>query len=516
MTMEYKFNEPRFYTVQNNNKHIVVVGGGSAGWITALLTQAYHPNSTITLIESPTIPIIGAGEGTTPNFIGFLDIVKIPFSKLVKECDATVKTGIVFSNWNNDGESYFHSFDTADSYKDISPSFDSKIGIPYNKTGFCWYLSNINKVPFTHSFNYMGYDQDPILSMDCHYNWAAHFNAHKLAQCLSNVGQDRGIRLIRDDVVDIKNNKDGTISELILNSNTSIEPDFVFDCTGFKRKIIGEHYGTEWESYEDTLPLKKAIPFFIDIKDGEEIPPYTEAVSMKFGWMWKIPTQKRYGCGYVFDPTYITPEEAKEELRQYFNNPNIEFPRVIDFNPGSFRKTIVNNCMAVGLSQSFVEPLEATSIFVSLLNLHDFLSHGIFEKNNLLANKLNNLFQRRNKDVQLFLNFHYGATNRQDTEFWKRFEKNHYIEEAKSNVEYLDQFISNKGPIDYLISNYDNVVTNELWGFNSWTQVFCGLKRNNNEDINHILLEKINHNYNNYSTNFIHHNDFLSYLKNEK
>lgn len=498
-----------------NNKHITVVGGGSAGWITALLTHAYHPHNVITLIESPTIPIIGAGEGTTPNFIKFLDDVKIPFSKLVKECDATLKNGIVFKNWNNDGESYFHSFDN-NPYRDISASFNPDIGVPFNRTGFCWYLSNHNKVPFTHNFNPNSYNQDPILSMNCQYNWAAHFNAHKLAKCLSNVGQERGIKLIQDDVVDIKNNQDGTISELILNEGPNLKTDFVFDCTGFKRKIIGEHYGTEWESYEDTLPLKKAIPFFIDIKDGEEIPPYTEAVSMKFGWMWKIPTQKRYGCGYVFDPTYITPEEAKEELRQYFNNPNIEFPRVIDFNPGSFRKTIVNNCMAVGLSQSFVEPLEATSIFVSLLNLHDFLSHGIFEKNNLLANKLNNLFQRRNKDVQLFLNFHYGATDRQDTEFWKRFKNDHYIDEVKDNVKYLDQFVTNERCVNHLILNYNKIVPNELWGLSSWLQVFCGLRKNNSKYINKDLLKTIDHNYKNYSTKFIHHNDFLECLKNEE
>jgi tryptophan halogenase len=342
----------------------VIVGGGSAGWLTALYLNKYFPNEKVVVIASSEIGILGAGEGTTPAFMEYLSEVGISELELVENCKASLKTGIKFTNWNGDDEHYYHNF------------WDDK--------------------------------------------YALHFDASLLAKYLQDVATNRCIKLIDDEVIKVLLD-DGNITTLVTPSGP-VTGDFFFDCSGFKRLLIGEIYKSEWEEYD--MPCKRAIPFFLP-NDNTNLPDYTESVAMKYGWIWKIPVQGRYGCGYVFDSTMTTDENAAQEIRDYLGH-DFKSPRTFNFSAGAYKQVWINNCMAVGLSSGFIEPLEATSIWIQILALR------LFVQNRDNPVKVNNDVKELNEDILSFLYFHY-LSQRTDTEFWKDFQTNNYMPEKLLN-----------------------------------------------------------------------------------
>jgi tryptophan halogenase len=334
-----------------------IVGGGTAGWLSALYINKKFPDNSVTVIASSEIGILGAGEGTTPAFMQFLEQVEIPEQELYDNCKATIKRGIKFTNWNGEDDSYFHDF-----YQN---------------------------------------------------RHALHFDASLLAKYLQEVAVSRGVTLLDDEVVDFK--ETDKIESLTLKSGKVVDVDFVFDCSGFRKLFLQNR---KWNSYADSMPCKRAIPFFLP-NDNENLPDYTESIAMKYGWVWKIPVQGRYGCGYVFDSNLTTDEEAKQEVRDWLGH-DIEFPRVFNFSAGSYDEVWQKNCLAVGLSSGFIEPLEATSIWVQVLLLNLF---GAVYGTEDGMEKLNSDVRDINEDVLSFLYFHY-TTQRTDTEFWRDFKIN--------------------------------------------------------------------------------------------
>ena len=345
----------------------VIVGGGSAGWLTALYLNKYFPNEKVVVIASSEIGILGAGEGTTPAFVEYLKEVGISELELVENCKATLKTGIKFTNWNGDDNHYFHNF------------WDDK--------------------------------------------YALHFDASLLAKYLQQVALSRGVIFIDDEIVFTKQKFNKDIEYFELKSGGIVPADFVFDCSGFRRLLIGGLYNSQWIKYE--MPCRRAIPFFLP-NDGKNFPDYTESVAMKYGWIWKIPVQGRYGCGYVFDASLTTDEEAKQEIRDYLGH-DFESPKTFNFEAGAYRNVWINNCMAVGLSSGFIEPLEATSIWVQILALK------IYVKNRTNPIKVNNDIKEINEDILSFLYFHY-MTKRTDSKFWQDFTINNHMPDKLRNI----------------------------------------------------------------------------------
>lgn len=343
----------------------VILGGGTAGWLTALYLNKHFPQDEVVVVASSEIGILGAGEGTTPAFMEYLDEVGITELELVSNCKATLKTGIKFTNWNGDGEHYFHNF------------WDDK--------------------------------------------YALHFDASLLAKYLQDVAIKRGITLIDGEVIKILTDENDNITTLV-TPQAPIIGDFFFDCSGFRRLLIGRVYRGDWEEYD--MPCKRAIPFFLP-NDGKNFPDYTESVAMKYGWIWKIPVQGRYGCGYVFDSTMTTDEEAAQEIRDYLGH-DFTSPKTFNFNPGAFKNVWIKNCMAVGLSSGFIEPLEATSIWIQILALK------LFVNNRDNPEKVNNDVKELNEDILSFLYFHY-LSQRKDTGFWTDFQTNNYMPEKLLN-----------------------------------------------------------------------------------
>lgn len=406
----------------------VVVGGGSAGWLTALYIKKHVPYCDVTVIASSEIGILGAGEGTNWDFIEFLKEIDIPVSGIIKHAKGTFKNGIKFTNWNGDGEHYYHPFQDHlgrpdDDKFDAMPLYLSKIAKEQTLSDlqFTSYISEKNRVKVNKAHKDLGI-------------YALHFDANLLAKYLEGVGLSRGIELIDDEVTEILSKNNGDIKGFNLKSGRTVEAGFVFDCTGFKRLIIGNHYKSEWKSYAPSLPVNRAVPFFID-NPTTDIPPYTESIAMKYGWMWKIPVQGRFGCGYVFDSRMATDEEIKQELTEYLGfEPTI--PRVFSFEPGAYQQTWINNCVAIGLSASFVEPLEATSIQVSTFVLRAFGS--TIKQNPTFTSSRHSYVKQFNAEVKLlndhilsFLHFHY-LSKRRDTNFWTQFSERNVIPDFAS------------------------------------------------------------------------------------
>lgn len=515
-------------------KKLVIVGGGTAGWLAALYYQEYYKHIfNITVIESKKIGIIGVGEGATFQLINFLDSIRVPVSDLVKHAGATIKNGIKFTNWKNDGKYFYHGFrqhHELDCFYSVlannKPTIlidtlandESIISINYSDQ-----LSDLCKVPFVKRQTNQNQNQNKIFDFEQYAAFSIHFNTNKFGQYLKSVGESRGIKTIDAVVYDQYLDEQGFIRKLFLeteNSKLEESVDFVIDCTGFARRFVKDVYKAPWISYGEYLPVNKAVPFFVDILPTEKIPPYTEAIAMKYGWLWKIPVQDRFGCGYVFDSTLITEEQALQEAEQLFGK-KLYSPRTINFTAGTFTKPWNKNCLALGLAGGFIEPLESTSIWTTVNSILAFGDRILdFENNNYtVIDDYNNLYADMNREIFEFVYLHY-LTDRTDTQFWKKFHNRQKDpNQLIANLERLNSLSLFGSSIKY--GNYFLVF--------SWLQIGLGnglLKSNNIKHIAKLLLEN-NINLNNWTRdrkgkllqdidslipNSIDHRAFLEYL----
>ena len=436
--------------VKENNFNFVIVGGGTAGWMTALFLKKNYPWINVTVLASAEIGILGAGEGTTPHFVHFMDSVGIAVSDIVKYAKGTIKSGIKFTDWNGDDTSYFHpffentnvnSFETNDATNGggISTLVLESIGKGESLDGisFSANSSQRNLVNFTPSIGIENKEQNPITHFNSLSSFGMHFDARLLAKFLKKNAMYGGVRYVESELDQIISNEDdGSIKEITTKRGDKLPCSFVFDCSGFNRLIIGKHFKGEWESYSDSLPMKRAIPFVIP-NESNDIPPYTESIALKYGWMWKIPVDGRFGCGYVFDSDFISDEQAMEEIRERFGA-DIEFGKPFTYEAGRFKQTWIKNCIAIGLSAGFIEPLEATSIWTIIMSLDEYISNnlGAIAKSDFYINRFNERVNKFHDNTKDFIYLHY-LTKRNDSEFWKTFKDKNTITE---NIQkYLDQ-----------------------------------------------------------------------------
>jgi tryptophan halogenase len=509
----------------------VVVGGGTAGWMTALHMKAYYPWANITVIASEEIGILGAGEGTTPHFVSFLNKVGISVNEIIKHANGTFKNGIKFTDWKGDDTSYFHGF--WENYDlnlfkalDIDDNGISTLALEQIAKGeslddvmFSAQSSAKNLVNFSPNLSINSKGDDPLYHFNDLSNYGLHFDARLLAKFLKKTSMYRGIKYIDSKIAGIESDDDGFITSILTERGDKLTCNFVFDCTGFAREIIGKHFNTEWISYSDHLPMKRALPFFLSINENE-IPPYTEAKALKYGWMWQIPVQTRYGCGYVFDSDYIDDEQAKAEIREMYGD-DVEFGNTFKFDPGRYKESWVKNCIAVGLSSGFVEPLEATSLWTSTTALKQYLANnlGAIEKNQFYIDRYNAKMNRFQDDTKDFIYLHYYTT-RDDSDFWREFkQKNKPTENIQKLIDNckkamldkdfiydINQAYSNASfyPVVYGVGLFDNHVA-----FKTINSIYSDARRDSsNSQIRNYLLNM----HLNVKT-LIDHAEFIKYIK---
>ena len=264
------------------------------------------------------------------------------------------------------------------------------------------------------------------------------------AKFLEKKAIERNINVVEGEYTHSSLDENGNIKKLHLSDSTFLETDFVFDCAGFSRFIVGKLYNQKWISYSNHLPMKKGIPFWLDSE--EEIRPCTTATAMKYGWMWNIPLQHRIGSGYIFDSDYINEEQALLEAEKYLNR-KLEIRKIIPFEAGRLEKFWVKNCISVGLSSSFIEPLESTSIFHTIEELRTikYFLPNIIKQNEKDINKFNELISNNMDEILNFVYLHY-ITKRNDSDFWKNFKHRHPV--PKKLIETLDAI--KDGNLNYL------------------------------------------------------------------
>lgn len=470
--------------LDKKSTHICVVGGGSAGWMAALWIRQFYPNLTVTVIESSDIGILGAGEGTTPQFVQFLEQIGLNFSEVVKYSNGTIKNSIKFTGWGE--TNYYHNFGDIEDL-----SFTKNFGV--NNTNLSLLAleqigngKNLDDISFTtltnnkHSVKQLivpVFRQKMVGQPYTHFgklgDHALHFNANMLAEQFKKIGKIRNINVIEGKVSTFNTDSKGFLSSISLEDGNSLPVDFVFDCTGLARKIIGEFYKGKYISYKEYLPVNRAIPFTQKLQEDDTIPPYTEAIAMDYGWSWKIPTSNRFGCGYVFDSNRITDEIAKREIDK-LTGVNNEVKKIFSFEAGVYETPWIKNCISLGLSSGFIEPLEATSIWVTVMSLRSFSNYikGVTHRDENSINFYNKNVNELNYEILNFVYFHY-LTRKTNTKFWKDF----YNDTKTPSI--VEELISNDcDPLLFLNTKI------KYFDIPNWLQVGAGIGIFNKDKVN--------------------------------
>lgn len=444
--------------------NIVIVGGGTAGWLTTLFAKKKYPDSNVTLIESSEIGILGAGEGTTPYFHTILDFIDISYADVIKNCQASFKVGLKYTNWSEANPEYYHTFENVfnklQKYKNnVDNQFfiecyrEGKLPVLETMTAQCckkYCLPVVQPTQNLDDTTYFG-----ALAM--------HFDACLLAKYLKEVGLQRGITRQEGKVVSINQNEQGYIKSLTLENGLEVDTTFVFDCTGFRRLIIGNFYKSEWQTLKNMLPAKRALAFFTE--QTNKIAPYTDVIAGNYGWFWKIPLQHRHGCGYVFDSDLVDDDTAKKEIDN-LTGQDTEIRNMFKFEPGYYSKIWIKNCIALGLSSGFLEPLEATSIHQLGRNLIDFFSYEnkIYEKEQRIIDEYNTYYAKETNHIAEFLYMHY-LTDKTNTNFWLNFTNSNEMPDS------IRKFLNT---IQYRLLNVRDIKDTILFGIDSYLSILSG------------------------------------------
>lgn len=419
---------------------LVIVGGGTAGWLTALICQDQARRAkrdlVISVVESSKIPTIGVGEGTTAVFRALFQRFGFDELEFLRATEATIKFGIRHRDWRRVGVTYDGPID--DPHQVLSPPpgapseylnvYSVATGRPVSEMHLFAHLMERRKSPYGQKA-----DGSPIPVGPFHY--AYHFDQALVGRYLRD--KSSGIVQVDGTVGGIeKDPETGNIVALKLEEGGTVAGDFFIDATGFRKRLIGQEMGGTWHSYRGELPVNRAMPFWIDIEEGEEIAPYTLAWAREAGWLWSIPTQKRYGCGYVYSDAFKTPEEAKAEIEAALGRA-IEPRNDIRFDIGRLEKAWIGNCLAVGLASSFLEPLEATSIHGTIVQMMMFAG-GFLEQAPRATDKqrddYNGRVARQVDDFRTFINLHY-VSERDDTPFWRSVRNESIHADTKARLE---------------------------------------------------------------------------------
>ncbi|MBV1703552.1 MAG: tryptophan 7-halogenase [Hyphomicrobiales bacterium] len=402
---------------------IVIVGGGTAGWLAALVlqdaTRRDGAPARITVVESSRIPTIGVGEGTTAAFRMMLLGLGLDEFEFLRETEATVKLGIRHRDWRGDGSHYDGPID--DPHRVLRPP----AGAPDEYLNV-YAVGARRPLQDMHLFGRVmarggapwarGPEGRPVALGPFHY--AYHFDQAKVGRWLRV--KAKGVETLDATVAGLeRDGASGDVSALALDGGARISGDFFVDATGFRRALIGP-MGARWISYSDALPVNRAMPFWLARGADEEIDNFTLARALSAGWLWKIPTQARDGCGYAYNDAFLSPDGARQEVEAALGRP-IEPRNDIKIDAGRVDRAWIGNCLALGLASSFLEPLEATSIHGTVVQLSLFAARALAKGGGVATGFRDEYCRRVGRqvdDFRTFVNAHYMG-GRADAPFWR-------------------------------------------------------------------------------------------------
>jgi len=428
-------------TLADTERHLAIVGGGTAGWIAAFIIQDQarrkNLNLRISVVESSKIPTVGVGEATTAAFRVLLKHFGIDEFEFFRKTEASFKLGIRHQDWRHKGYTYYGPIDDPHQViraprgapADYLNVYAVSAGKPVQDMHLFMPLLERKKAPFA-----LGKDGQLIPLGPFHH--AFHFDQALVGKFFASKSQ--GVEKVDALVQGIERDEvTGDVKALILEENARLEADFFIDATGFRKQLIVKALNAPWISYAHELPVNRALPFWIDIREGEEIANYTRAWAQKSGWMWQIPTQYRYGCGYVYSDEFTTPEEAKQEVEAVLGH-DIEVRGDIRFSIGRLETPWMGNCLAVGLASSFLEPLESTSIHGTIVQMMLFAGRYLKDLKTFTRkdrDDYNKRVGRQVDDFRTFVNTHY-VVERDDTPFWREVRANRIHPETRERLDF--------------------------------------------------------------------------------
>ena len=396
-----------------HKKRIVVAGGGTSGWLAAVaLGKVFGHMAQVTIIESQAIGRIGVGEATIPPLRTFHRLLGIDEQTFMRETQATVKLGIEFKNWANQGDSYIHSFGV--NGKDCWACDFTHFWVAGKKRGLH------SDVIGEYCRELQAAKQGKALAGEqSGINYAYHLDAGLYAQFLKKLALKHGVTLI-DAVIKQVNlrESDGHIASLSLDNGDTLPGDLFIDCTGFAARLIHGALNVSYEPYGHYLPCDSAVA--VQTEQNQVFRPYTQAIAHPFGWQWRIPLQHRVGNGLVYSSRHVSHEQALEALLSNLESQPITEPKAFTYQTGRRSQAWVKNCVAIGLTAGFLEPVESTSIHLAMsaiLRLLKMFQSGA--ESPALIDEFNRHTREEMDRVRNFIVLHYHATQRDDSSFWR-------------------------------------------------------------------------------------------------
>jgi tryptophan 6-halogenase len=451
---------------------ILIVGGGSSGWMTAAYLQNVLRGVDITLVESKSNPIIGVGEATIPFIRTYMSRIGLEDDRAwMPRCDATFKTGILYRHWLDLGDHYWHPLFEDLDYLD-----------PHTHTGHGWlYLKGQGKDPYFRDKTCFYTSCFYTTVVNAYHNrapfsheYAYHFDVHLYLNLLRDAAA--GVIHVIDDIHGVELDDRGDIAVVITSGHGRMTADLYIDCTGFKRVLIGQVSGAEnrFVSFSSSLFCDSALilrmPYESEAEKEEKMNPFVTALAASAGWIWTIPLFSKLSSGYVYCSQFLNPSDAEAELRRHWGprTDGLESLK-LRFATGKLERLWVRNCVAIGLSGGFIEPLESTGLAITQLGVEMLASmlDARYYDPDMLA-RYNGYLQKFYTDIRDFVTCHYVFTRRTDTDFWKAVRNDSFIPEELATR--LDVFRK-------LLPTAGTKGTAEPWMFRdlSWFSVLLGM-----------------------------------------
>lgn len=405
--------------MKSDRKHFVVLGGGTAGWMAACLLAHHWPHHRISVVESPDIGIIGVGEGSTPQLKAFFDTLGIAEAEWMPKCNATYKAGIRFFGWSERPgfESYFHPFHTQiDLFTEPQFAFHTRA----RRTGRnVWAHPDRFFLPASIAAN----ARAPLAPSNFPFaiGYGYHFDAVLVGKMLREHATSRlNVQHLEHTVTYVQLDTAGNVESLQTKDGAVISGDFFIDCSGFRGTIIQETLGEPFLPFAENLFNNAAVAMPSPNDEGD-IPSETRATALSTGWAWRIPLTNRVGNGYVYSSRYIDKDAAETELRTHLGMLDSEVEaRHLKMNVGRVQRSWVKNCLAVGLSQGFIEPLEATALHIVQATVEGFIrAYENGGETDAGAAQFNQSLNDRYDGIRDYIVAHYRMNQRTDTDYWR-------------------------------------------------------------------------------------------------
>jgi tryptophan halogenase len=390
---------------------IVVVGGGSAGWMTAAaLHTGLKGRATVEVVESEEIGIIGVGEATFPSIRNYNQLIGIDETAFLRATNGTYKLGIRFCDWLEVDKDYFHTFGH------FGNLFGSQtLWAQHRRMGLTEPLG-MQCLPTVMAMQ----GRFVLPRDDSQFKYAYHFDAVQYAAFLRKLAMQRGARHTQGHIVEVARLPDGGVAAVLLDDGRRIEGDLFIDCSGFRSLLLGQTLAEPFVDFSHWLPVDGAWACPCE-RSGDELTPYTQATALEGGWAWRIPLQNRTGHGHVFSSRFIDMDRAREQLLERLDGKPLAEPRLLRFTTGHRQRFWVNNVIAIGLSSGFLEPLESTSIYLiqdGISRMMTMLTEGRPLDDDARA-LFNEGSMRRFNRIRDFIILHYCVTRRRDSELWR-------------------------------------------------------------------------------------------------